>query len=53
MSEIHKLREELRYEMAEIMLLALKKEGGVYLSNEAYYKLIEKVADALRGEITV
>ena len=45
----YQLREELLAEYADIMLLALRKEAGVFLGTDEYYKAKEKVMDALKG----
>lgn len=47
----HQLAERLRDEMVEIMIAALKKDGAVYLTDDEYYRLREKLGDAIRGEI--
>jgi hypothetical protein len=49
----HQLREELLAEYADIMLLALRKEAGVFLLTDDYYKAKERVMDALKGITTV
>ena len=49
----HQLREELLAEYADIMLLALRKEAGVFLTADEFYKAKEKVMDALKGLTTV
>lgn len=47
------LRERLLEEYAEIMLLALRKEAGVFLGTDEFYKAKERVMDALKGITTV
>ncbi len=44
---------ELLGEYAEIMLLALRKEAGVFLTADEFYKAKEKIMDALKGTTTV
>jgi len=48
-----RLKEKLLEEYAEIMLIALRKEAGVLLSTDDFYKAKEKVMDALKGMTTV
>ncbi len=50
---IYKLTEELRAEWADIMLYALKQNGHVYLSEDAYYKLKGELMQILVGKVPV
>jgi hypothetical protein len=50
---IHRLREELLSEYADVMLLALRKEAGVILTTEEFCKAKEKVMDAIKGLTTI
>jgi hypothetical protein len=49
----HRLREQLLEEYAEIMLIALRKEAGVFLSTDEFYKAKDRVMDALKGITTI
>lgn len=51
-SRVMQLKEELLAEYADIMLLALRKEAGLFLSVDDFYKAKEKIMDALRGITT-
>ena len=50
---VHRLRDRLLEEYADIMLLALRKEAGVLLTTDEYYKAKEKVMDAIKGMTTL
>ena len=47
------LEEELREELAEVMLKALKDEGGIFPTEQEHYKLKEAFMDALRGNLRI
>jgi len=47
------LRESLLEEYAEIMLIALRQQAGVFLGTDEFYKAKEKIMDALKGITTV
>ena len=51
MSTIHDLKEKLREEIADVMLLAARKEAGVVLTTDEYYRLKEKLMSLLIGEV--
>lgn len=53
MSTVYDLSEQLRYEYADIMLAALRKEAGVFLSTDEWYKAREKLAEVLRIELSI
>ena len=48
-----RLREELLDEYAEIMLIALRKQAGVFLGTDDFHKAKEKIMDALKGITTI
>ena len=50
---IHRMKEQLLERYADIMLLALRKEAGVLLTTDEYYKAKEKVMDAIKGMTTL
>lgn len=50
---VHRLREQLREEYADIMLVALREKAGVFLTADEYYRAKEKLMDALSGLTTV
>ena len=49
----YQLRENLLDEYAEIMLIALRKEAGVFLSTDDFYKAKERLMDAIKGITTI
>lgn len=53
MNKAYELRERLLEEYAEIMLIALRKEAGVFLTTYDFYKAKERVMDALKGITTI
>ena len=52
-SRAFRLRESLREECAGIMLDALKKDGGVYLSDDEYYRLKDQLMTLLIGRLNL
>lgn len=50
---VYEMKEELRYELAAIALNAIRKEAGIFLTADEWDNAREKIADALRGLITV
>lgn len=50
---IHNLREQYLTILADAMMKALKEEANVYLTDQEYFVLRDKVADALRGQIRI
>lgn len=47
----YRLREKLLEEYADIMLLALRKEAGIFLMPDDYYQAKEKIMDALKATL--
>lgn len=50
---IVKLKESLLEEFAEIMLAALKDQGGIYMHAEERIKLKEALMSALDGRVRI
>jgi hypothetical protein len=51
--QVMRAKEALLEQYADIMLLALRKEAGVFLTTDEYYKAKEKLMGALKGMTTV
>lgn len=50
---IRHLKERLLEQYADVMLIALRKEAGVLLVGDEYYRAKEKIMDALQGMTTL
>ncbi len=50
---VNDLKQKLLEEYTEIMLMALQEKGGVYFLDSEYYKIREKIYDAIRDSIRI
>ena len=50
---VFQMQESLREEWADLMLLALKENGHVYLSNDEYHNLKEKIMQLLIAQVRI
>jgi hypothetical protein len=48
-TEIHRLKERLLEEYADVALIALREKAGLFLTADEYTKAKEKIMDALQG----
>lgn len=51
--ELYRLREEFQAECADIMLMALRKEAGVFLTADEYYRAKEALMRVIGVDIKI
>ena len=52
-SRLRKMKDELLIEYADLMMNALRRDAALPLAGDDYYKLREKIVDALTGSLRI